>query len=69
MNYLLCIILILFGIYMFTQPDNFYEYMKIRKTGREEMGDPTKLDYHIIKGAGIFFIVAAIVLAVKTFLA
>ena len=64
-NLVVCVIPILFGIYMFTQPDNFYEHTKLRRKGRVETGDPTKLDYTIIRGAGIFFIGAGIVLAIK----
>lgn len=68
MEYVICIIPVLFGIYMFSQPDNFYEYMKMRRTGAEEMGDPTKMDYIIIRGAGIFFIAAGIGIFLKTIL-
>ena len=67
MEYVFCIIPVLFGVYMFTQPDNFYEYMKMRRIGREEMEDPTKLDYIIIRGAGIFFIIFGIIIAIKIF--
>ena len=62
---LFCLIPIFFGIYMFTQPDNFYEHTKLTRKGYVDKGDPTKLDYIIIRGAGIFLIIAGIVLGIK----
>ncbi len=69
MEYLISIILVLFGVYMFSQPDNFYEYTKIRRKGPIETGDPTKIDYIMIRGGGIFCILAGIGSAIATFLA
>ncbi len=64
-NLVVCIIPIFFGIYMFTQPDNFYEHTKLTRKGHVEKGDPTKFDYFLIRGTGIFLILAGIVLAIK----
>jgi hypothetical protein len=50
---------------MFTQPDNFYEHTKLTRKGHVEKGDPTKFDYFLIRGTGIFLILAGIVLAIK----
>ena len=68
-NLVVCVIPIFFGIYMFTQPDNFYEHTKLTRKGHVEKGDPTKLDYLMIRGAGIFFIIAGIVLGIKILMA
>ena len=68
-NLVVCVIPIFFGIYMFTQPDNFYEHTKLTRKGHVEKGDPTKLDYLLIRGAGIFFIIAGIVLGIKILMA
>ncbi len=68
MEYLGSVILILFGIYMFSQPDNFYEYTKMTRKGPVEKGDPNKFDYFIIRTVGILVAGAGIVSAVTSFL-
>ena len=67
-KYVFCLVPIFFGIFMFTQPDNFYEQTKLRRKGRVELGDPTKLDYFMIRGGGILCIIAGIVLGIVTYL-
>ena len=68
MEYLGSLILILFGVYMFSQPDNFFEHTKITRKGRVEKGDPNRFDYFMIRGAGVVCVIAGIVSAVTAFL-
>ena len=62
------IILILFGVFMLTQPDNFFEYTKIRRKGRIE-ADPTKTDYIAIRIGAIALIIIGAVMTIMTFFA